>query len=79
MAIAIAICRYSYVFGVGGSNITGEINYPPLQCVANSKGDTIFQRGPNNYIRKFCSGGSKNFNKNETNYPGVDIPYSGKF
>ena len=47
--MAIAICRLVYVFRVGGSNITGEINYPPLHSVlnANSKGDKIFQRGPN--------------------------------
>ena len=34
---------------MGGSNITGEINYPPLHSVlnANSKGDKIFQRAPN--------------------------------
>ena len=79
MAIAIAICRYSYVFGVGGSNITGEINYPLLHSVLQiQRGDTIFQRDPNNNIRKFCSGGSKNFNKNETDYPGVDIFGPGK-
>ena len=37
MAIAI---RYTYLELHGGSNITGEINYPPLHSVlnANSKG-----------------------------------------
>ena len=58
--MAIAICRYSYVFRVGGSNITGEINYPPLHCVlnANSQGDKIFQKGPN-ISENFVPGGPK--------------------
>ena len=32
-----------------------EIHYPPLYSVlnANSRGDKIFQRGPNSYIRNF--------------------------
>ena len=32
------------------------------------RGDKIFQRGQ--IYQKFCSGGSKNFNKIEINYPG---------
>ena len=53
--------EYSYTyFRVGGSNITGEINYPPLHSVlnANSKGDKIFQRGPN-ISENFVPGGPK--------------------
>ena len=75
MAIAIAICRLVYVFRVGGSNITGEINYPPLHSVlnTNSKGDKIFQRGPNISENLFRGPGSKNFSKIEIHYPGVQI------
>ena len=39
---------------------------------ANSSGDKIFQRGPN-ISEGFVPGGSKNFNKIEIKYPGVQI------
>ena len=47
-------------FRVGGSNISGEINYPPLQTVLDAKswGDKIFQRGPN-ISEIFVLGGPK--------------------
>ena len=47
-------------FRVGGSNISGEINYPPLHTVFNAKsrGDKIFQRGPN-ISEFFVLGGPK--------------------
>ena len=64
MAIAIAICRYTYIFRVGGSNITGEINYPPLHSVlnVNSKGDKYF-KGAQRY-QKILFRGVQKFQQN---------------
>ena len=58
---------------VGGSNISGEINYPPLQTVLGAKSWGIkYFKGAQIY-QKFLFWGSKNFNKIEINYPGVQI------
>ena len=73
MAIAIAICRYSYVFGVGGSNITGEINYPPLHNVLQIQRWIQYFKRPRIIISEnFVPGGPKISTKMK-NYPGVDI------
>ena len=71
---AKAICRYNYVHHrVGGSNVSGEINYPPLHNVlhANSRGIKYF-KGAQMY-QKILFRESKNFNKIEINYPGIQI------
>ena len=60
MAIAIVICRYSYVFGVGGSNITGEINYSPLHSVLQIQRGIQYFKGAQIIISEnFVLGGPK--------------------
>ena len=76
--MAIAMRSYLWIHVIADLELEDQIlqvKYSiPLYtvCYMETQGDKILQKGPK-HIRKFCTRGSKNFNKIEINYPNILI------